>query len=881
MVVTPPASAEQTGLRANQLKALMSAIDETVLLLDRTGAIVEASETAIHRLGGTREGLLGVGVWDVLPEEAVSTRQAAFQEVLETGAPVKTEDVGSGERRFQTTWFPVVDEQDRVDQVAVFGRDITRAVELSEEKYRDMVEQINDVIYSIDRDGRITYVSPAAREVLGYEPSELAGREYSELIDPRDLPGVRAAWEEVLEGRLHPGEHRMRNRSGSAVWVRTSSRPVLEGGRVVGVRGVLSDISQRKRAEKALRENEEVMRYIIKHDPNAVAVYDRDLRYIAVSDRYLKDYGVSRSDVLGRHHHEVFPETPQRWQDVYQRVLQGATERNDDDSFERPDGSVTYNRWECRPWYTADGDIGGMITYTEVTTERKMAELALQESEQKFRSITEQSSDLIALTDLDGVITYASPSAVQVFAAAPEEMVGRDFTAFLDASAVPAAMQAFRECIEKGRAVKHLQLLMQRSDGQRFHGELSGSYYASPSFQGTLVVIRDLSERKRLEEEIRHADKMKAIGTLAGGIAHDFNNILGIIVGNTELALADLPSWSPVRENLSEVRLASLRARDLVKQILLFARQKQHDVAPVRVEPVAEESLRMVRASIPSAVEIRPDIEVALPPVLADPSQIQQIVLNLCTNAGQAMETEGGVLWFGLDSVRLDSPLATATGRIPEGRYVRVQVCDTGPGIPPDHLESIFEPFFTTKDVGRGAGLGLAVVHGIVQERRGGITAKSEEGKGALFTVYLPALEDEPEAEATEIEAGLPRGTERILFVDDEPMIMRLGRRMLERQGYDVEAYGNGAEALEAFNQDPDSFDLVVTDMAMPGMRGDRLAVAISAVRPDIPVILTTGYSDQICEEKARSIGIREFVLKPLTQHELATKVREILDEQG
>ncbi len=255
--------------------------------------------------------------------------------------------------------------------------------------------------------------------------------------------------------------------------------------------------------------------------------------------------------------------------------------------------------------------------------------------------------------------------------------------------------------------------------------------------------------------------------------------------------------------------------------------------------------------------------------------------MNLCTNAAQVLEAEGGMLTFAMNAVVLDAPVPAATGRIPEGRYVRLQVSDTGPGISPDNLERIFDPFFTTKGVGEGTGLGLAVVHGIVQGINGGIHVESREGRGTTFSVFLPASESEASDEGEASGAGLPRGNERILFVDDEPMIVKLARRMLERQGYRVEDRANGTEALELFREDPDRFDLVITDMTMPGMRGDRLAEEIMGLRPDTPVILCTGFSRQVSEEKARAMGVRAFVMKPLTQAELTRTVRRVLDERA
>jgi PAS domain S-box-containing protein len=499
----------------------------------------------------------------------------------------------------------------------------------------------------------------------------------------------------------------------------------------------------------------------------------------------------------------------------------------------------------------------------------------LRESEERFRMLARGAFEAIVVHD-EGRILQANPQFYDMFGYSPEELSGKDAMAytFSEESLGPMRGQIAQgdsgPCEAKGK----------KKDGTEFPVEIQARVVDYEGRLRRMVAIRDVSERKRLVAQLEQSQKMKAIGTLAGGIAHDFNNILGIIVGNTELAMFDIPEWSPARESLKEVREASLRARDLVTQILLFARQKEHAVSHIRVEPIAVESLRMLRASIPSTVEIRQEIQADLPAVLADSAQIQQIVMNLCTNAGQVMEADGGVLTFELDLADLSSPLATQTGRLPEGRYVRIRVRDTGPGIPSDHLERIFEPFFTTKGVGEGTGLGLAVVHGIVQDRQGGILVESEQGKGTAFTVFLPVSDERPTEEPPEQEHELPSGVERILFVDDEPMIMKLGQGMLERQGYLVETRASGTDALECFRQDPMRFDLIVTDTTMPGLRGDKLAEEMMKIRPGMPVILSSGFSRQISEEKAKELGVRAFLMKPFTAQELANTVRNVLNEE-
>jgi PAS domain S-box-containing protein len=544
----------------------------------------------------------------------------------------------------------------------------------------------------------------------------------------------------------------------------------------------------------------------------------------------------------------------------------------------KPDGAVFWAHLDATVAEAPDGATACRVVLSDIT-KRKQAEIVLRESEEKFRSFNEQSFVGFYIIQ-DGLFKYVNPKFADIFGCSVDECLDNmHFRQFVHPEDLATVEEQIRRRLAGETKTAQYTFRGIRKTGEIIHVMVFGSSLVFQGMPAAIGTMLDITRELELEKRMAQAQKMESIGTLAGGIAHDFNNILSIIVGNTELAMRDLPEWSPAQDNLKEVREATLRARELVKQILLFARRKEHTLSNIRLEPIARESLKMLRSTIPTTVEIREDIEEGLPSVLADPSQIQQIIMNLCTNAGQVMEAEGGTLTFTLDVADLKAPLHTMVEVAP-GRYVRLQVCDTGPGIPPEVVERIFDPFFTTKGVGEGTGLGLAVVHGIVLDRNGGITVESEEGRGTTFTVYLPASEVESVEVTAEEKTELPRGTERILFVDDEPMIMKLGQRMLERQGYHVETRASGTDALECFRQDPHRFDLVVTDMTMPGMRGDRLAEEIMAIRPDIPVILCTGYSKQISNEKAREMGIRAFVMKPFTAQELANTVREVLDEK-
>jgi len=393
-------------------------------------------------------------------------------------------------------------------------------------------------------------------------------------------------------------------------------------------------------------------------------------------------------------------------------------------------------------------------------------------------------------------------------------------------------------------------------------------------------VVLDRTEHKQaeqkkeeLEAQLVQAQKLEALGTLAGGIAHDFNNVLSSIFGNSELALMGVESGTDVRDNLQAIVEAGIRARDLVKQILIFARQTTEEKQPVRISTIVKETLKLLRATLPTTIEIRKSIA-SNAATMADPTLIHQVIMNLCTNAKLAMP-KGGVLTIGLTE-ELDRPFDERPLDVESGPYLHLTVSDTGTGMNPKVMQRIFEPFFTTRESGVGTGMGLAVVHGIVKECDGAITVDSEPGRGATFHVFLPICKAADDRE--EEKKPLATGTERILLVDDEPCIVNFMTAMLERFGYFVTATTNSLEALEIFRAASDAFDLVITDMTMPGLSGDDLARRIMQIRKDIPILLCTGFSEVMREETAEAIGIKGFLMKPTDMKTLAGEIRKVLD---
>ena len=390
----------------------------------------------------------------------------------------------------------------------------------------------------------------------------------------------------------------------------------------------------------------------------------------------------------------------------------------------------------------------------------------------------------------------------------------------------------------------------------------------------------EMQERHIMEEQLRQSQKLEAIGTLAGGIAHDFNNILTVIVGNTELGLAKVQQ-EPVRDNLQEIFTASMRAVELVKQILAFSRQKQITKQPMQVGPIIKEALKMLRSSLPTTIEIRQDIQGHLGNILADPTQIHQIMINLCANASYAMREQGGILTVSLAQVEVDGKSGILHQEIREGRYVQLSVSDTGHGIPLEIIQRIFDPFFTTKKLGEGTGMGLSVVHGIVKSHNGFIDVRSTPGEGSTFDVFFPVLEGAlAEALAATDQVQPPTGNERVLLVDDEPQLVQICGKMLEALGYRVDSTTSSLKAMEMFLAGQGAYALVITDQTMPEMTGLDLAKLLLRHQPDLPVILITGYSELLTEERLKASGIFKVMMKPPNIMQLALAVREAIDRR-
>lgn len=502
---------------------------------------------------------------------------------------------------------------------------------------------------------------------------------------------------------------------------------------------------------------------------------------------------------------------------------------------------------------------------------------------ENYKILFEAAPDAVEVLDRRGNIVDCNRAHQSLLGHDYEKIIGKHTTEFFSDQSKGLFNEKFS--ILKKNSYVESEVELVRSDGPLISvwRKEKAIYSENMEFVGSVIYNRDISmlkkaeqERKNLESQLQQAQKMEAIGTLAGGIAHDFNNILSAIIGYTEISKMKLPEDDDVQADLDEVFKAGGRAKNLVQQILTFSRQTEKEKKPVQMNLIIKEVLKLLKASLPSTIEIQQDIQ-SDSLVFGDPTQLHQVLMNLCTNAAHAMQEKGGVLRVELIDVEIDSEFTITHPDIKPGPYIKLTVSDTGNGMPPEVLDRIFDPFFTTKGEGQGTGMGLSVVHGIVKSYGGTIKAYSEPGKGSTFKVFSPVIERVVEPEARE-EKPIPKGTEHILFVDDELSLVNINKQILESLGYKVTIRTSSIEALELFKTKPGRFDLVITDMTMPKMTGDVFAQKLMAVRQDIPVIICTGFSARIDEEKAKTMGIKAFVSKPILKRDIAVTIRKVLD---
>ena len=943
------------------------------------------------------------------------------------------------------------------------------AIRESEEKYRLLVENQTDLVVKVDLEGRFLFVSPSYCRIFGRSEEELLGRQFMPLVHEDDRESTAKAMEALFEPPHRAYiEQRALTKDGWR-WLAWADTAVLgDGGQVEAIIGVGRDITERRQTEEALIESEARYRHMVDHAP--AGIYEVDItknRIVTVNDVICMYTGYTREEILSMTPLDLLTEESQKV--FIKRAAQAMKGEPVSETIEyqikTKEGRELWTALKANLVYEEGRPVRAHVVAHDVT-ERKKAVEALKESEELYRLLAENSTDLIVKHSADGIALYVSPAVRTLLGYEPEEVMGRSMFDFFHPEEMVEAHSVHKYTIG-GQGINTMRFRVRRRDGgyiwletsakpipsevpgrpeeyiaisrnvtahkkaeEELHLELSvnralarlseellsdsvglatfgylvlkeaqeltQSVYgyvssinqetgvsrlltpvalmpggcekavendtidfakspdcaylsgwseslcrkqalfknpsvaplrplpmalgemadlallsvpvkagdtmvgqislAKPTGQYSdkdlmavghladlfaLALDRDraASDREEMTERLRQSQRMEAIGTLAGGVAHDFNNILWAVQGFAEMSYLEAPEDSQTRSNLSQILKAADRGRDLVRQIMTFSRRTEPQKRPIQLRPSLHEALKLLRASLPAHIEVRQNIGEEAGAVLADPTQIVQVLMNLCTNAAQALPETGGVLEITLSEEEIDQRRATANPDLHQGPYLLLTVRDNGAGMEPSVRDRIFEPYFTTKKHGEGTGLGLAVVHGIVKGHGGTVSVESEPGQGSTFYVYLPKMEEAAAARAMEASAVYHLGSERVLFVDDEPPLVEVGKQMLEYLGYDVLTRHSSMDALDTFRARPDQFDLLMTDLSMPHMSGLELIREVKRIRPEIPVILCTGFSELVRPEQIAELNIDALIRKPISVHEVSEILRQVLEK--
>ncbi len=910
----------------HRFRTIFDSVNDAILVLHpSTGLILDVNKRGCeisgygrHQLRGLRAAQLSSGAEPYTEKAALKWLQKAGKE----GPQVFEWEIRN--RIGQLLWIDVNLRAAVIGGKSVMlltARDVTRrkkaetGLRQSESRYRAFVANSSEGIFRIELEkpvsismpdeeiieriyasGYLAECSDEMARIYGFDRvADIVGSRISEFL-PRSAPqSIDYLMSFIRSGyRLVEAESHRRNMSGEEINLSSSLIGVIEDNRLVRAWGVQREITRQKQAEEKLRNLNRFNQEIISSARNGILVFDVNLNYVLWNSFMEEMTGLPAGSVLGRNALEVFPPIKEQ-ETLLKRALAGEHCRSGDIHYNLP--STSREVWmiaDYGPHFNTRGEVIGVMGIVTDITERKAAEAEIERMNRQNRLILNAAGDGIIGMDSDGHCIFMNPASTEMLGFEAHEIIDKDVNRLIRYGGSDYLSHQPMECtismtLSRGSKCRISDGVMTRKDGSTFPAIFTSTPIVEGSeITGAVLTFRDVTEqrnteeaRKRLEEQLGQAQKMEAIGVLAGGIAHDFNNILTPIMGYCEMCLQELNKGDSLHRKIELVLKSSMRAKELVSQILAFSRKGEQELKPVQVSLIVKEALNFLRSSIPSTIEIRRriDSDAASFKVLASPTRIHQIMINLCTNAAHAMRETGGKLDVALTRHDIGAGLGASTELGP-GVYLKLVISDDGQGIEEEIQNRIFEPYFTTKPAGEGTGLGLSVVYGIVKSLGGDISVISTPGQGATFEILLPIAEV-PVVTTEYTDHNLPAGKGHILLVDDEVTVVEMQGEMVEHLGYRATVKYSSLEALDCFRDDPSGFDLIITDQTMPHMRGDELAREALKIRSDIPIILCTGFSETIDAKRAKEHGIQGFLMKPLSLREMASEINRVMKTES
>jgi len=762
----------------------------------------------------------------------------------------------------------------------------TKELAMERERLSVTLRSIGDGVISTDTLGKVVSVNQTAETLTGWVENEAAGRPLEEVFHIINQE-TRQRCENPVQKVLQQGQivglanHTVLiGRDGKERVLADSGAPIrAESGEILGVVLVFRDVTERARVSEELHKQEEMMRAVLATSPvGIVLTQDRKIKW--ANNSWIKMFGFTSAD----EYHDQPTSVMHSSQEIYERVRKILYEHIEygqiseaDSSFRRKDGTL-FDVHIRTSLLDASDPSGGTISAITDITRRKKSEEALRNSEQKYRNLFEDSVDALFITATDGTLLDANQAYFDLLGGEKVERLGHSV---LKAYADPADRPPYFEALAAKGFVRDYPLKLVGNDGRQIDCLISSRVERDKdgNILSTRGFIRDITEQKNIQRQLLQAQKMEAIGTLSGGIAHDFNNLLTVVMGFSELLLAEKDQKHPDYADLQKIFHAAKNGADLVQRLLMFSRKSEPKPVPMDLNKQILQIEKMLRRTIPKMIEVRLDLSSDLPRINADPSQVEQVIMNLAVNARDAMPDKGK-LTLRTNIVTLDEDYCRLHVEANPGEYVLLEISDTGRGMDKETCVRIFEPFFTTKEIGKGTGLGLAMVFGIVKQHKGHITVYSEVGKGTTFRVYLPAIEGEVET-AVEDSGIMPAfGTETVLLVDDEQFVRELGARILTKHGYTVLQAVNGREALDLFGKERSQISLVILDLIMPEMGGTECLKELLKIDPQVNVLVASGYSADASVKGTIQMGAKGFVTKPFRVKDLLRDVRRVLDEK-